>query len=90
MYLVFPVIVIVTVIVISVFLPCLSIRSTIDFQFGHSSQSKIQYQNLFVSEFSKVVIHKVNYLGYEPVLCVLIFEVKAVSSKHNSDKMLYL
>ena len=43
LYLVFPV----TVIVISVFLPCLSIRSIIDFLFGHGSQSKIQYQNLF-------------------------------------------
>ena len=34
---------------ISVFLPCQSIRSIIDFQFGHGSQSKIQYQNLFLA-----------------------------------------
>ena len=44
LYLVFPIIV--TVIHFS-FLPCQSIRFIIDFQFGHGSQSKIQYQNLF-------------------------------------------
>ena len=39
-----------------------------------------------------IKIHKVTSLEYEPVLCLLtkIFESKAVSSKHNSDKMLYL